>query len=85
METGGFLSRKMLKIGWTTEYAYLSCSIVALNLERSRVTLAAIAPSVHLPPPPFPSSIWRELTTRRLHGQSLEPQGWLEVCLKLRH
>lgn len=30
-------------------------------------------------------SIWRELTTRRLHGQSLEPQGWLEVCLKLRH
>lgn len=75
----------MLKIGWTTGYAYLSCSIVALNLERSRVTLAAIAPSVHLPPPPFPSSIWRELTTRRLHGQSLEPQGWLEVCLKLRH
>lgn len=40
---------KMLKIGWTTGYAYLSCSIVALNLERSRVTLA---PSVHLPRPP---------------------------------
>lgn len=39
----------MLKIGWTTGYAYLSCSIVALNLERSRVTLA---PSVHLPRPP---------------------------------
>lgn len=38
-----------------------------------------------LPFLPLLPSIWRELTTRRLHGQSLEPQGWLEVCLKLRH
>lgn len=79
----------MLKIGSEVgqpDTRYLSRSIVALNLERSwarttRVTLVWSHPLLS----PFLPSIWRELTTRRLHGQSLEPQGWLEVCLKLRH
>lgn len=81
----------MLKIGFEVgqpDTRYLSCSIVALNLERSwaRTTRVTLVWSHPLPSPsPSLPSIWRELTTRRLHGQSLEPQGWLEVCLKLRH
>lgn len=79
----------MLKIGSEVgqpDTRYLSRSIVALNLERSwaRTTRVTLVWSHPLLSPSLPS-IWRELTTRRLHGQSLEPQGWLEVCLKLRH